>query len=637
MIALTMTWISALAVSSKSGPGHGEAEPASAQPSAASTIPVVTAERNIENESGSFNLMLKRSPADVRAGETEQFVLRITEKVEGGFSVGTAPVERAVIAAVIERPGGGKVDDADPVKAEADGNYRTSYTFGSSGDYKVVFTITTEDGRRVVADFPVAVASAPILWSFWIGVLVLIALTLAAVGAVFYSAKKRGGVDPRRMAPLLVSAGLLFLVGILMLIYFLPGREVRAAAELPLVTPADAAPNPLADAAPIIISKESQLLFGIKTETVTTRQITSGLKTSGVVKPLPNARAVVSTQVAGRIVLRDGLGLGSAVGKGERVGTVEQVLDVGTQSGLESQRLDIEARRLELRNTLLRLQAEMADQSAKAQQARTRLAQAQRELRRSVNLVEVGAVPKKRVEEAQTAVRVAEQEVSSAEQQVQLLGGQIRQTKAGQGTFNAVNRPSTSFPLLAPVTGIVSQISATSGQQLEAGKEILSIVNLSNVLIEANVFERDLPAVRESTRASFTSAALSGEVYTIGGADGDGRLVSIGQTVDEQTRTVAVIYEMKNPGGRLRDGMFVDITIDTSGDRQVLAVLKKSVVTEQGQTFVYVFNGGESFEKRPVSLGAEGSDYWEVRSGLKEGERVVTEGLYQLRSTQPTA
>ncbi|MEO7539198.1 MAG: efflux RND transporter periplasmic adaptor subunit, partial [Pyrinomonadaceae bacterium] len=197
------------------------------------------------------------------------------------------------------------------------------------------------------------------------------------------------------------------------------------------------------------------------------------------------------------------------------------------------------------------------------------------------------------------------------------------------------NRPSVTFPLIAPVTGIISEIKATTGQQLEAGKDILSIVNLSTVLIEANVFERDLPVVRESTRASFTSAALSGEVYTVGTKDGDGRLVSIGQTVNEQTRTIPVIYEMNNPAGKLREGMFVDITIDTTGDLQVLAVLKTSVVTEQGQTFVYVFAGGERFEKRPVALGAEGSDYWEVKIGLKEAERVVTEGLYQLRSTQP--
>jgi membrane fusion protein, heavy metal efflux system len=126
-------------------------------------------------------------------------------------------------------------------------------------------------------------------------------------------------------------------------------------------------------------------------------------------------------------------------------------------------------------------------------------------------------------------------------------------------------------------------------------------------------------------------------VYTIGTADGDGRLISIGQTVNEQTRTVPVIYEMRNPLGRLRDGMFVEVTIDTSGGRQVLSVPKPAVVTEQGQTFVFVFDGGESFEKRAVALGAEGADYYEIKSGLKEGERVVTEGIYQLRSTQPSA
>jgi RND family efflux transporter MFP subunit len=143
--------------------------------------------------------------------------------------------------------------------------------------------------------------------------------------------------------------------------------------------------------------------------------------------------------------------------------------------------------------------------------------------------------------------------------------------------------------------------------------------------------------VRESTRASFTASALSNEVYTIGTPDGDGRLVSVGQTVDPNTRTVSVIYEVKNPLQRLRDGNFVEITIDTSGDAKVLAVPKNAVVNEQGQTFVFVFTGGESFEKRPVVTGAEGADFYEVKSGLKEGDRIVTTGVYQLRATQPTA
>jgi len=83
--------------------------------------------------------------------------------------------------------------------------------------------------------------------------------------------------------------------------------------------------------------------------------------------------------------------------------------------------------------------------------------------------------------------------------------------------------------------------------------------------------------------------------------------------------------------------MFVEITLDTSGGASVLTVPKGAVITEQGRTFVFVFKGGETYEKRAVVLGSEGQEYYEVRSGLTSGDRVVTEGIYQLRSTQPGA
>ena len=639
LLAAAVYWQSPATVLAHGGVDD-EPKAASTPGTAQAAVSVVTAERNIQNESGQFNLVLKRSAGDTRTGETTQFLLRIAEKVEGGFGGGgPVPLDKASVSAKITKADGTAVVDNLTVTAAADANYRTSYAFGSSGDYKIVFAVATNDNRNFSADFPVSVTSAPVRRSFWIGLLILTMLTLGTIGAVFFVSKRKDGgkFNLRRFALLTVVILFVFGFGTVALAYFLPPRETRTIAELLPGAKSEGETNTLPGSTILTVPKESQILFGVKTEAIGTRKITSGLKTTGVVRPKPDARAVVSTQVPGKILLREGMSLGSAVTRGEQIGTIEQVLDVSTQSGLEAQRLTVEAKKLEIKNSLLQLQAQQADQRAKAQQARTRLAQAQRELRRSQNLVDVNAVPKKRVEEAQTAVIVAEQEVASAEQQVQLLNGQIKQTQAGQSVINSqnLNRPILVFPLTAPVTGIVNGIKATSGQQLVAGTEILSIVNLSSILIEANVFERDLPTVRESTRASFTSAALGTDVYTIGTKDGDGRLVSIGQTVNEQTRTFPVIYEMKNPLGRLREGMFVEITIDTSGDRQVLAVPKRAVVNEQGQTFVFVFMGGETFEKRPVALGAEGADYYEIKSGLKEGERVVTDGLYQLRSTQP--
>jgi len=613
------------------------------------TVTSVTAERNINADAGQFNLKLTRTPSDPRTGEEVQFAMMVAEKVEGGFGGGEpAPLENAQVTANITNASGANIAQNIAARHEGGNAYRLAYAFQSAGDYKIAFNVTTGDNRNFSTDFPVSVTKAPMNWTFWIGLLFLSLLTLGALGFVFVKSKDANGRQRLgRAAPFALAAILFFALGTVALAYFAPPRQSRvitAAAMTAETEPAAELKDSLTSA--VTVPKESQILFGIKTQPVEVRQITSGLKVTGTVRARPDARAVIVPPVAGRIILRQGLSIGSAVGKGEQIGSVEQILDVSGQTELESQRLEVEAqqrevesKRLEIRNTVLQLQGQQAEQRAAASQARTQLAQAQRELRRSTNLLEVGAVPKKRVEEAQTAVKVAEQSVASAEQQVKLLDNQIKQTSAGQSIFRAprVNQPTRSFPLTAPITGLINEIKATSGQQVETGTELLSISNLSTVLIEANVFERDLPIVRESTRASFTSAALSGEVYNIGTADGDGRLVSIGQTVNAESRAIPVIYEVKNPLNRLRDGNFVEITIDTSGEAQVLAVPKSAVVREQGETFVYVLTGGETFERRTVALGAEGADFYEVKSGLKEEDRVVVEGVYQLRTTQPAA
>jgi len=607
------------------------------------TIPTITSERSVKNDSGELTVIMKRLPGDPRSGETGHVLVSLSETVQGGFGSGPLPVEKATVVFSITRPDGAIVAGNIAAKEEPGGLYRASYQFDGSGDYKFVVAITTDDKRTFSTDFPVTVSRAPIRTSFWIGLLVLLVLSGLSFAVVFYAFKRKGGASFRRLVPAGGVILTVFLLSAVALAFLLPPSQIRETSAIPPNAFSTAAVNDLPKGASITVSKESQLLFGIKTQLIDTRQITSGLKTTGVVRTRPDAKGIVTAQVPGRIVLNQAVALGSAVGRGEQIGYVEQVLDVSGQAGLETQRLDVEAqqreveaRKLELRNTVLSLQSQQAQSRAAAGQARTRLAQAQRELRRAQNLLEVGAVPRKRVEEAQTAVKVIDDEIASADKQVVLLGDQIKSAQAGQAIFRSptVRQPSRNFPLISPITGIIDQIKATSGQQVASGAELLNIVNLSTVLLEAQVFEKDLATVRESTRASFTSSALLGEVYTIGTADGDGRLVSIGQTVNEQTRTVPVIYEVKNPFNRLKDGNFIEITIDTSGNRQVLAVPKSAVVREQAETFVFIFDGGEAFEKRQVALGAEGADFYEIVSGLKEGDRVVIEGVYQLRTTQ---
>lgn len=608
--------------------------PVTGQPKAS----VRTAERNVETPVGQFTVKMMQSPPDPRAGEEVQFAANFFERVQGGFGGGQPPVAGASVTARVTTAAGQTVADKLPTHAEGNGAYGVHYTFSSAGEYKVIFDVRTGDNRQLAVDFPVSVSKAPVNWAFWLGLAVLTLLSGGAIVGYYSSWRRDAGVSGRervrKTVPVAAGALLFFALGAVALAYFAPPRERRKTVELQAANVEVQTPGAQSSAgdpslggsgARLTISKESQLLFNIRTEPVTERQITSGLKVTGVVRARPDARAVIAPPVSGRVFLKRGLTIGSAVGSGEQVGTVEQILGAPEQAELES-------RRTELRTAALEQQSRQAEQAALAQQARTRLTQAQRELRRATNLLEVNAAPRKRVEEAQTAVRLAEQEVAAAEQQARLA---VQQARLAREAVARVN-PVRTFPLLSPVTGLISEMKVPTGQQVEAGTELLGVVNLSTVFLEAQVFEKDLGVVRDSRRASYTAAGIPGEVYKIG-EGGEGRLVTIGQTVNPETRTVPVIFEVPNPLNRLRDGMFVEITIDTTGSTSVLSVPKQAVVTEQGRTFVYVFMGGEVFEKRVVVLGSEGGDSYEVKSGLKAGERVVVEGIYQLRSTQPGA
>lgn len=618
------------------GEDHGDAP----KPAAATGGPAArVSERNLQTAAGEFQVKLTQSPADPRTGEEVSFTLALTETVAGGFGASQVALTDANVTARVTTAAGALVQDKLVVAQTGEG-YELHNKFGDAGEYKLIFDARTNDGRSFTVDFLISVVAAPVNWVFWLATAVLTLLALAVASGYLYAWMGEGASLGRAVwKSLPVAAGALVAwgAGLGALWYFVGPRVPRPASASASAAPVAGPGAP--GGGHLTIPKESQLLFNIRTQTVEKKEVTGALKVTGVVQTRPDAQAVVVPPVAGQVTLRQGLTVGSAVGRGETIGTVAQVLDVNAQAALEGQRLDVEARRLEveaqrlnLNSSVLEQKAKLAEQRSLAQQARTRLAQAQREQKRAEALAEVGAAPQRRVEEARTAVKLAEQEITVAEQQTVYLQEQIKTVQTAQPRFQAPQaRPlNRTFPLVAPVTGLITEIKAANGQQVETGTEILSLANLTTVFLAANVFEKDLPAVREATQGTWTAAGIPNEVYKLG-VGGDGRLVTVGQTVDPNTRTVPVIYEVKNPLHRLRAGMFVEIAL-ASEKRETLAVPKAAVVNEQGQTFVFVFNGGESFERRAVVLGLEGQDFYEIKTGLQEDERIVTEGIYQLRA-----
>jgi hypothetical protein len=152
-------------------------------------------------------------------------------------------------------------------------------------------------------------------------------------------------------------------------------------------------------------------------------------------------------------------------------------------------------------------------------------------------------------------------------------------------------------------------------------------VDLSNVWIVADVYERDLQRVREGTRATVTTTAYPDRPL-------EGRVSFIDPQLNATTRTARIRVEVPNPGGVLRLGMYTDVEIESALPAPVLAVPKEAVQTVGDRQFVYVasLDDPTKFIERDVRLGRALGDQVEVLAGVTGGDSLVSKGSFFVRA-----
>jgi membrane fusion protein, heavy metal efflux system len=193
---------------------------------------------------------------------------------------------------------------------------------------------------------------------------------------------------------------------------------------------------------------------------------------------------------------------------------------------------------------------------------------------------------------------------------------------------NSVDQFPNYFTLNTPLSGTIVEAHVVPGKQVNAGEPLYRIINTSSVWIRADVVSTEVGRLAQPRRAWLRLAGID---ETIDVNVDNAKLISIGTAIDPMTRTFPVIFEVRNPEEKLRIGMFGEISIDTGQTMDGLVIPVSALLEEEGRYSVYVHVEGEAFAKRDVVLGEQNGDYVEVRSGLSEGERVVTEGAYQVR------
>jgi RND family efflux transporter MFP subunit len=187
-------------------------------------------------------------------------------------------------------------------------------------------------------------------------------------------------------------------------------------------------------------------------------------------------------------------------------------------------------------------------------------------------------------------------------------------------------QPRKTLRIDAPRDGIVVEKMVVDGQMVDAGMKLYRLADLGTVWVQSQIYEQDLSLIRLGQEATVSLSYLPDRKFR-------GRVAYIYPTVDDKTRTAKVRMEFHNPGYFLKPGMFATVELTAELSPSALLVPDSAVLRSGEKNTVFVVLDGGKFEPRTVTLGlrAEGN-FYQVLSGLTEGERVVTSGQFMLDS-----
>ena len=334
------------------------------------------------------------------------------------------------------------------------------------------------------------------------------------------------------------------------------------------------------------LSREAAERAGIVLSQVMTQAVTDSHRVPGVVEPNAYRQVSVTPLVAGRVVSVSAQ-LGDRVRKGQSIAQVYS--------------------------------PEVAEARTKYVGAKAMLDAHDRELQRTEKLVEIGAASRQELERIHAEHSAQTAEVESARSRLQLLGSDVDGASTSQ--------ESATAHVPAPIDGVVTERLANVGLNVDPSTKLFTVVDLSNVWIVADVYERDLQRVREGTRATVTTTAYPDRPL-------EGRVSFIDPQLNTGTRTAKIRVEVPNPLGDLRLGMYTDVAIAAVGTASVLSVPKEAVQSVGDRQFVYLPSPSDptKFIEREVRLGRALGDQVEVLAGVSAGDSVVSKGSFFVRA-----
>jgi membrane fusion protein, heavy metal efflux system len=396
------------------------------------------------------------------------------------------------------------------------------------------------------------------------------------------------------------------------------------------------------------INADTARRLGLKVEPVKRQSFELGIKATGQLETVPNQKVEVTTPIQGTIV-RLLANPGNRVSAGQAVAILSSPelaqLRVGSQEKRAEAVADVQKAKANVNLAQQNYDRQQKIAASELQQARSQLAFSQERFDRDNELAKAGALPRRNALESQTQLAEAKAAEAKAASRLQFLeaDAQLKRSYAdlqvaksriqlSSSTYQARLKqlganpnPDGTITIAAPISGTVADREATLGESgQDAGKRIMTILGDRSVLLSANIYEKDLDKVQVGQRVNIKVASLPKRTFT-------GSVSLIGSAVEGETRVVPVKAELDNVEGLLKPGMFAELEILTQRTPvAVLAVPKSAVVDTNDKHQVVFVQNGDAYQPVDVTLGKTFGSFVEVKGGLFDGDRIVTQRANQL-------
>ena len=326
----------------------------------------------------------------------------------------------------------------------------------------------------------------------------------------------------------------------------------------------------------ISLIKEQLWKIDFATEQVKRQPIHEVIHTSGEIQPVKGEEKIIAAKSSGIVFFKS-----KNLQEGREVKAGETLFNISSKGLMKS------------------------NLQEKFQVAKARLDQTKADFERAEELHQELIIGQKEYERRKMEYSIAEAEF---------------QTLAG--SYNAGGQS-----VLASMSGIIKNVMVRDGQFVEEGTPLVEITNNRRLIIKAEVSQSNLPKLRLVKSANFKTPYQK-EVQSI--ADYNGRLVSYGKVMDQGSSFIPVLFELDNLN-ELIPGSFVELYLLANPLENALVISKSALMQDYSLNYVYVQTGGESFEKREVTLGMDDGVNVQILSGISEGDWVVTTGAYQIK------